>query len=215
VILVNRIDKIIQILEKETKKYLNPAMNYSEIYSDSYTVLVGCLLSLRTKDKVTIEASKRLFSLAKNPKEMTKLSLRQIENAIKIVNYYKTKAKRIREISYFLLKNYKGQVPDRIEELLKLRGVGRKTANIVLTHGFNKYAIAVDTHVHRISNRLGILNTKTPEETEKELMKILPKKHWKKYNTLLVVWGQNVCKPIRPLCNFCNIYKYCKRVGVK
>jgi endonuclease-3 len=212
---MNRIDKIIQILERETKKYLNPAMDYSEIYSDPYTILIGCLISLRTKDKVTMEASKRLFSLAKNPKDMASLTLKQIEDAIKPANYYKTKAKRIKEISEFLMKNYNGQVPDKIDELLKLKGVGRKTANIVLSHAFKKHAIAVDTHVHRISNRIGLVKTKTPKETERELMKILPKKYWKKYNTLLVVWGQNVCKPVKPLCNYCQIYEYCERIGVK
>jgi endonuclease-3 len=212
---MNKIDRIIQILEKETKKYLDPAMNYTEIYSDPYTVLIGCIISLRTKDKVTMEASKKLFSLAKTPEDMVKLSVKQIENTIRPSNYYKTKAKRIKDISEFLLKNYNGRVPDKIEDLLKLKGVGRKTANIVLSHAFNKDAIAVDTHVHRISNRLGLVKTKTPKETEEALIRILPKKHWKKYNTLLVVWGQNVCKPIKPLCNSCPIYEYCERVGVK
>jgi endonuclease-3 len=212
---MNKIDRIIQILEKETKKYLDPAMNYTEIYSDPYTVLIGCIISLRTKDKVTMEASKKLFSLAKTPEDMVKLSVKQIENTIRPSNYYKTKAKRIKDISEFLLKNYNGRVPDKIEDLLKLKGVGRKTANIVLSHAFNKNAIAVDTHVHRISNRLGLVKTKTPKETEEALIRILPKKHWKKYNTLLVVWGQNVCKPIKPLCNSCPIYEYCERVGVK
>jgi endonuclease III len=212
---MKNIDKIIEVLEKETKKYLNPAMDYSEIYSDPYRVLIGCLISLRTKDKVTIEASKRLFSLARTPKEMVRLSEKQIEEAIKPSNYYKTKAKRIKEISEFLLKNYGGKVPNKLEELLKLKGVGRKTANIVLSYGFNKHAIAVDTHVHRISNRLGLVKTKTPIETEEELMRILPKKYWKRFNTLLVIWGQNVCKPVKPLCDSCPIYDYCDRVGVK
>jgi endonuclease-3 len=212
---MKNINKIIEVLEIETKRYLNAAMGYNEIYSDPYRVLIGCLISLRTKDKVTIEASKRLFSLARTPKEMVRLSEKQIEEAIKPSNYYKTKAKRIKEISEFLLKNYGGKVPNKLEELLKLKGVGRKTANIVLSYGFDKHAIAVDTHVHRISNRLGLVKTKTPKETEEELMRILPKKYWKRFNTLLVIWGQNVCKPVKPLCNSCPIYDYCDRIGVK
>lgn len=212
---MNKIDKIIQILEKETKKYSNPAMDYDKIFSNPYKILVGCLISLRTKDKVTIEASKRLFSLAETPQEMVKLSEKQIEDAIKPSNYYKTKARRIKEISEYLLRNYNGKVPDKMGELLKLKGVGRKTASVVLSYAFNKHAIAVDTHVHRISNRLGLVNTKTPNETEKELMKVLPKKYWKKYNHLLVVWGQNVCKPKKPSCNTCPINEFCQKVGVK
>ncbi len=213
---MEKIDKIIKILKKETKKYLDPAMDQVKMkYDTPYNILISCLISLRTKDIVTIEASNRLFSLADTPEKMIKLSEKQIQDAIKPANYYKTKAKRIKEISEVLVKKYSGKVPDKFEKLIELKGVGRKTANIVLTHAFNKHAVAVDTHVHRISNRLGLVKTKTPEETEYELKKILPKKYWKIYNDLLVKWGQNVCKPIKPLCQNCAIYDYCQRVGVK
>ncbi|MBU5688386.1 MAG: endonuclease III [Candidatus Aenigmarchaeota archaeon] len=212
---MNKIDKIIKILRKETRKYIKPAMDQIKDTNYSpYKILISCLLSLRTKDSVTIEASKRLFSLADTPEKMVKIDLKEIEDAIKPSNYYKTKAKRIKEISKTLIEKYNGKVPDQFDELIKLKGVGRKTANIVLTHAFGKNAIAVDTHVHRISNRLGLVKTKTPHQTEEELKKILPKKYWKIYNDLLVVWGQNICKPVKPLCEKCAIYKYCERVGV-
>ncbi|MEM5777853.1 MAG: endonuclease III [Candidatus Aenigmatarchaeota archaeon] len=212
---MNKIDKIIKILRKETRKYIKPAMDQIKDTNYSpYKILISCLLSLRTKDSVTIEATKRLFSLADTPEKMVKIDLKEIEDAIKPSNYYKTKAKRIKEISKTLIEKYDGKVPDQFEELIKLRGVGRKTANIVLIHAFGKKTIAVDTHVHRISNRLGLVKTKTPHQTEKELKKILPKKYWKIYNDLLVVWGQNICKPVKPLCENCAIYDYCERVGV-
>jgi len=210
-----KIDEIIKILKKETKQYFQPAMEYSELVHSPYRTLISCLISLRTKDAVTIEASKRLFSLADTPEKMIKVDVKDIEKSIKPANYYKTKARRIKEISKELVENYNGQVPDSFEELIKLKGVGRKTANIVLTHAFGKDAIAVDTHVHRISNRLGLVKTKNPHETEKELERILPKKYWKVYNYLLVIWGQNVCKPVKPLCEKCKIYEYCERNGVR
>ncbi|MBU5678860.1 MAG: endonuclease III [Candidatus Aenigmatarchaeota archaeon] len=208
--------KIISKLESEKKKFENPLI--SKIASndkDPYKVLISCILSLRTRDKEAYKASERLFSLAKNPREMAKLSEKDIENAIKGVNYYKTKAKRIKEISEVLLKEYNGNVPKNIDELLKLKGVGRKTANIVLSYAFGKDAIAVDTHVHRISNRLGVVKTKYAFETEKELMKILSKRYWKSVNQTFVTFGQNICLPRNPKCNICKIRKYCKRVGVK
>ncbi|MEM5777604.1 MAG: endonuclease III [Candidatus Aenigmatarchaeota archaeon] len=212
---MKNIDKIIKILRKETKKYIKPAMDQiKDINYSPYTILISCLLSLRTKDSVTIEASKRLFSLADTPEAMVKIDLKEIENAIKPSNYYKTKAKRIKEISKLLIEKYNGNVPDKFEELIKIKGIGRKTANIVLAYAFGKNTIAVDTHVHRISNRLGLVKTKKPHQTEEELKKILPKKYWKIYNNLLVVWGQNVCKPIKPLCDKCAIYEYCDRLGV-
>ncbi|MCS7134905.1 MAG: endonuclease III [Candidatus Aenigmarchaeota archaeon] len=207
---VSNIDEIIRILKKEVKKYENTAMN--QIEKDPYMILISCLISLRTKDYVTIDASKRLFSLAKTPKDVLNLSIQEIENAIKPANYYKTKALRIKEISKTIVEKYNGSVPSEFDELIKLKGVGRKTANIVLSHAFNKNVIAVDTHVHRISNRLGLIRTKNPKETEFELKKFVPKKYWKIYNDLLVVWGQNVCKPKKPKCASCAISKYCKKI---
>ncbi len=180
-----------------------------------FMVLVSCILSLRTKDKVTAEASNRLFKLAVNPANMLKISTREIEKAIYPVGFYKTKAIRIKEICKVLLDDYGSVVPDEIDELLKLKGVGRKTANLVVTLGYGKLGICVDTHVHRISNRLGLVKTKTPEQTEFALRKKLPKKHWLIYNDLLVTYGQNLCAPISPWCSKCKIFKYCKRAGVK
>ncbi|MCP4266889.1 MAG: endonuclease III [Candidatus Brocadiaceae bacterium] len=180
-----------------------------------FMVLISCILSLRTKDKVTGEASERLFKLANNPAKMLEISTKNIEKAIYPVGFYKTKAIRIKGICKSLLDDYRSVVPDEIDELLKLKGVGRKTANLVVTLGYGKLGICVDTHVHRISNRLGLVQTKTPEQTEFALRKKLPQKHWLIYNDLLVTYGQNLCVPISPWCSKCKIFKYCKRVGVK
>ncbi|MEO0281954.1 MAG: endonuclease III [candidate division WOR-3 bacterium] len=207
------IDEIIKILKYETRNLNKPAMDVIK-KPDPYKILISCLLSLRTKDPITIKATENLFSMVSTPKDVIDIELDEIEKAIKSVNYYKTKAKRIKEISEELVSKYNGQVPNNFDELIKLKGVGRKTANIVLTHAFGKNAIAVDTHVHRISNRIGIVETKTPEQTEIELKKKIPIKYWKDYNNLLVTWGQNVCLPIKPKCSTCKINKFCQRKGV-
>ncbi len=205
------IHSIIKILKTETKNFENPLIEeIKEKTRDPFKILISCLLSLRTRDEIAAKASIKLFSLADNPEKMAKLKEKDIMKAIKSVNYYKTKAKRIKEISKELVKNYNGKVPENLEDLLKLKGVGRKTANIVITNAFGKYGIAVDTHVHRISNRLGLVNTKKPKETEIELRKKLPKRYWKDFNKLIVIWGQNVCLPRNPKCDICKIRKYCK-----
>ena len=208
------IKRVITRLKKEVKKFQEPYVTQISKKKDPFQVLISCIISLRTKDKVTYEASKRLFEKAKTPKEMLKLSEKQIQKLIYPAGFYKTKAKRIREICKVLIGEYNGKVPHEEEELLKLKGVGRKTMNIVRTLGFNKHGIAVDTHVFRISNRLGLVKTKTPEQTEFALKKILTKKYWIIYNGLLVAWGQNICKPVSPFCSKCAIKKYCKRIGV-
>jgi endonuclease III len=212
---LDSIDYIVTILKRENKKYIVPIVTRVSMTKSPFMVLISCLLSLRTKDKVTAEASNRLFKLADKPEEMLSLSINNIEKAIYPVGFYKTKAKRIKEICKALLDDYRGGVPDEIDELLNLKGVGRKTANLVVTLGYGKMGICVDTHVHRISNRLGLVKTKTPEQTEFTLRKKLPQKHWLIYNDLLVTYGQNLCVPISPWCSKCKIYKYCKRVGVK
>jgi endonuclease-3 len=205
------IHSIIKILKTETKNFKNPLIEeIKEKTRDPFKILISCLLSLRTRDEIAAKASTKLFSLADTPEKMVRLKLKEITNAIKNVNYYKTKAKRIKEISKELIKNYRGKVPENFEDLLKLKGVGRKTANIVITNAFGKYGIAVDTHVHRISNRLGIVTTKNPEETEIELRKKLPKRYWKDFNNLIVIWGQNICLPRNPKCDICKIKKYCE-----
>jgi endonuclease-3 len=212
---LDKIDDIVTILKRENKKYIVPIVTIVSMTKSPFLVLISCLLSLRTKDKVTAEASNRLFKLADNPEKMLGLSIKNIEKAIYPVGFYKTKAKRIKEICRVLLDDYGGVVPDEIDELLKLNGVGRKTANLTVTLGYGKLGICVDTHVHRISNRLGLVKTKTPEQTEFDLRKKLPKKHWLIYNDLLVTYGQNLCVPISPWCSKCKIFKYCKRVGVE
>ncbi|MFQ5772762.1 MAG: endonuclease III domain-containing protein [bacterium] len=209
------IDKIISILKKEVQHFFTPIVTeYANETADPFKVLISCLLSLRTKDEVTAVASRRLFKLADNPEDMAKLTEPQIQKVIYPVGFYVTKAKRIKEICQTLIAEYDSRVPDDLDELLKLRGVGRKTANLVITLGYGKDGICVDTHVHRISNRLGFIQTKTPEQSEFALRKELPKKHWLVYNDLLVSYGQNVCKPVSPLCSQCKIAEYCDRVGV-
>lgn len=179
-----------------------------------FRVLISCILSLRTKDNVTAQASERLFQLADSPDGIIKLHFKTIEKAIYPVGFYHTKAKVIKNISRILLEKYDGRVPDELDELLKLKGVGRKTANLVITIGFGKPGICVDTHVHRIFNRWGYISTKSPNESEFALREKLPKRYWIEINDLLVSFGQNLCKPISPHCSKCPIYKYCKRAGV-
>jgi endonuclease-3 len=181
---------------------------------DPYLVLIACLLSLRTKDETTGPAARRLFALADTPEKMLTLPLAQIERAIYPVGFYKTKAHTVLEISRVLREKYDGQVPDEIDELLTLKGVGRKTANLVITQGFQKLGICVDTHVHRISNRWGYVQTKTPEETEMALRAKLPQQYWIEINDLLVALGQTICHPTSPKCSLCPIEQHCAKVGV-
>ncbi|MHB8174148.1 MAG: endonuclease III domain-containing protein, partial [Nitrospirota bacterium] len=175
---------------------------------------VSCILSLRTQDKTTGEASARLFALADSPLKMSVFPEDEIMRAIYPVGFYRTKAKVIREISARLLSDYGGRVPDTIDELLRLPGVGRKTANLVVTMGYGLSGICVDTHVHRITNRWGYVRTKTPEETEKALRAKLPGRYWLEINDLLVTFGQNQCRPISPICSACPVRKFCDRAGV-
>ena len=182
---------------------------------DPFKVLVSCIISLRTKDEVTYPAAQKLFKLADTPKKMMNLTRKQIEKAIYPAGFYKTKAKRIKQIAKELYKNHNSKVPNSIEELMKFKGVGRKTANIVMVYGFNKHAVPVDVHVHKISNRLGWIKAKTPDQTEQELRKKLPQKYWLIINELFVRHGQNICFTRNPKCNICKINKCCKRINVK
>ncbi len=182
---------------------------------DPFLVLIGCLLSLRAKDTASLPASLHLFGKAKTPGELVQLPLNQIEQIIYSVGYYRSKAKQIKAVSQDLLDRFGGKVPDTYDELISIKGVGPKTANLVLGEGFGKEALYVDIHVHRISNRLGLVKTNKPEETQIELERIIPKRYWNEYSCLLVTWGQNVCVPISPFCSQCAIYTECKRVGVK
>ncbi len=181
---------------------------------DPFLVLIGCILSLRTKDEVTDVAAARLFQRARTPREVLALPVKELERLIYPVGFYRTKTRTIQDISQKILEQYNGKVPETMEELLSFTGVGRKTANIVITEGFNKAGIAVDTHVHRISNRLGAVSTRNPNETEDALRKVLPRKHWRVYNMLLVTHGKRTCAPLSPFCSRCPVSTYCERVGV-
>jgi len=209
------IDWIIHTLRAAVPEMKVPIVTeISQRRRDPFEVLISTILSLRTKDEVTREASRRLFEKARTPEGILRLSEAEIATLIFPVGFYKTKAKTLRQVSSDLIDHYQGRVPDDLDELLKLKGVGRKTANLVITLGYGKPGICVDTHVHRISNRLGYVSTRTPEQTEMALREKLPAQYWIEYNDLLVTWGQNICKPISPLCSKCAIYDCCERVGV-
>jgi endonuclease-3 len=209
------ISRIVRSLRR-TRTRWNPTAvgQIAEQSRDPFRVLVSCLISLRTKDEVTADASARLFRLAATPEAMLALPAARIARTIYPAGFYRTKARTIRAICRTLLAAHGGRVPDELERLLRLKGVGRKTANLVVTMGHGKPGICVDTHVHRISNRLGIVKTKTPEQTEFALREALPRRYWIPYNDLLVSFGQNVCKPISPLCGSCPVQPLCPRLGV-
>ncbi|HEY4485608.1 MAG TPA: endonuclease III [Nitrospiria bacterium] len=210
------IHAVIRILKQEIKQWRIPVVGIvAERTRDPYRILISCLLSLRTQDSTTARASERLFRLAATPAAMIRLTPKRIERAIYPVGFYRTKAKTILHISRDLIQRYESRVPDDLDELLTLHGVGRKTANLVVTLGFGKPGICVDTHVHRISNRLGYVRTRTPDETETALRRKLPPRYWIILNDLLVTYGQNLCKPLSPLCSRCAISRYCDRVGVE
>ena len=210
------IDKIVKILRKEVSDMRVPVgTEIARKTRNPFELLISTILSLRTKDDVTREASRRLFKRAGTPEKIAALADSEIEKLIYPVGFYHTKARRIKEVCRTLIDKYNGEVPDELDELLQFRGVGRKTANLVITLGFGKNGVCVDTHVHRICNRLGYVKTKTPDQTEMALRKKLPKKYWIEFNDLLVMWGQNICRPISPLCSICQICTYCQQVGVK
>jgi endonuclease III len=212
----DQIHAAIKILRREIRQWQEPVVGVvaRESARDPFRILISCLLSLRTKDKTTSEASARLFALAHTPAALLKLSQRSIERAIYPVGFYRTKAKAIHAICRRLLEVYEGKVPQSIDELMTLAGVGRKTANLVVTVGYQKPGICVDIHVHRISNRWGYVKTKTPEETEQALRARLPKRYWITFNDLLVTYGQNLCQPVSPFCSRCKLIDMCDRVGV-
>jgi len=206
---------IIRTLRKAIKAWTVPAVTQVSVRSkDPFLILISTLLSLRTTDEVTGTASERLFARARTPQQLLSLSQQAIQKLIYPVGFYKTKATRIHEICQHLIGRFQGKVPDTLDELLTLPGVGRKTANLVVTLGFNKLGICVDIHVHRISNRLGYVKTRTPEETEMALRKKLPKRYWIEYNDLLVAFGQNLCRPVSPWCSRCPAAQHCSRIGV-
>jgi endonuclease-3 len=182
---------------------------------DPFAILIGTILSARTKDENTAKVVKSLFLRYKNAKELSNAKIKDIEKIIRSIGFYHVKAKRIIEVAKIIHARYKDKVPENIDALISLPGVGRKTANCVLVYAFEQPAIPVDIHVHRISNRLGLVNTKTPEQTEQALMKKIPKKFWLQINDTFVMYGQNICKPISPMCNVCKLKKICKYYTMK
>ena len=175
-----------------------------------FSILIGTILSARTKDESTTKVVKVLFSKYKNAKALANAKIKDVEKIIKPIGFYHVKSRRIIEVAKIIDSKYKGIVPEDLDTLVKLPGVGRKTANCVLVYAFEKPAIPVDIHVHRISNRLGLVETKTPEDTEQALMEKIPKKFWNEINDTFVMYGQNICKPISPMCDVCKIKRSCK-----
>lgn len=215
---IKNIDEIFFLLKKELQKHKAPALDASkweEVVHTPFTTLISCILSLRTKDEITDKVTIRLLKKHNTPEKLLKLSEQEIQKLIYPVGFYKTKAKRIKEISKTLIENYNGKAPESFEELLKLRGVGKKTAAIVMVYGHKiDDFIPVDIHVHVIANRLGWVKSKNPDETMDKLMMVIPKKYWYDLNHLFVTFGQNICKTISPLCSRCPIESYCPKIGV-
>ena len=212
-----KLDELMEKLSQEIRSYHKlPLINQIKKEGEyPYRVLISTVLSSRTKDEVTAQASEKLFLKAPNPQKLSRLSEENIIDLIYPVGFYRIKAKNIKNIARILLEEYNGLVPNKLNHLLQLPGVGRKTANLVLGIAFNVNTITVDTHVHRISNRLGIIKTEIPGETEQDLQVLFPKKYWISLNTYLVAHGQSICKPISPLCSQCQIFSYCQQNGVK
>ncbi|MBM3129228.1 MAG: endonuclease III [Chloroflexi bacterium] len=209
------IHPVIKILRRAARVWRTPYVTeLSHRRRAPFHILVSTLLSLRTKDAVTAAASQRLFARADTPAAMLKLTPRQIERAIYPVGFYRVKARNLLKVCHELIERYAGRVPDEIDALVQLPGVGRKTANLVVTLGFGKPGICADTHVHRITNRWGYVQTKTPEQTEMALREKLPRAYWIEINDELVALGQNICHPTSPKCSLCPIYQYCARVSV-
>jgi len=204
------------ILQKAAKKWTTPIITYyAEKQRTPYEILISTVLSLRTKDETTAQASRRLFALANTPEKMLKLSAETIAETIYPVGFYKRKAQQILQISQILIETFSGMPPQTLEELLTLPGVGRKTANLTLSLGHNLPGLCVDTHVHRICNRWGLIATKTPEKTEFALRELLPQRYWQPINDLLVSFGQNICRPISPICSQCPIAQFCSQINVE
>lgn len=209
------IGKVIEILKTESEHWDVPVVSFTaNATRDPFRVLISTILSLRTKDETTAKASKRLFEKAETPEEILSLGKDTVRELIYPVGFYKRKAENIIDICKKLVREYDSRVPDELDELLEFKGVGRKTANLVITLGYRKPGICVDTHVHRICNRLGYVSTRDPDETERELRKKLPEKYWIDINYLLVAFGQHLCRPVSPVCSVCPVERYCMKNGV-
>ena len=208
------IEKIMQILAKHFHYTERTTLNKMRKKPDAFKILISCLLSLRTQDKNTERASKQLFAVASTPKEIAKLPIKNLEKLIFSSGHYKKKARVLKHVSKVLLKEFKGRVPNDKSELLAIKGIGPKTANIVLSFAYNQQVLPIDTHCHRIPNRLGWVKTKNPEKTEQALEILLPKKYWREFNGIFVLFGKTICQPISPKCSICPIRRYCPRINV-
>jgi endonuclease-3 len=210
------IGKVISIVKNAVKNYELPVLErFNDSKKDPFWVLIPCILSLRAKDETTAIVSEKLYSIAPTPEEVLKIPLKKMEQIVYKTGFYHVKAKNVLNITKIILEKYKGKVPDDIDELMTIPGVGRKTANLVVTVAFKKPGICVDTHVHKISNRWGYVDTKDAEHTEIRLRQILPGKYWLKINLYLVLFGQNICLSVSPFCSKCPIEKMCPKIGIK
>jgi endonuclease III len=210
------IEKIMQILEEHfnyTKRTTLNRMRKST-NPNAFKILISCLISLRTKDEITNKISNELFKIADSPQKIIKIPINKLEKIVYSSGHYKKKARILQSVSKELIERFGSKVPDSKEDLLSIKGIGPKTANIVLNFAFNKPVLPIDTHCHRIPNRLGLINTKNPLETEKELEKILPKKYWSEFNGIFVLFGRTICLPVTPFCSKCPIEGYCQKIGV-
>lgn len=210
------VEKVMQILEKNFKFNDRTTLNRmkEEKNPNAFKILISCLLSLRTKDENTEKVSKQLFEVADTPEEIAKMNIKKLEKLIYSSGHYHKKARTLKSVSKELIERFNSKVPDREEDLLSIKGIGRKTANIVLSFAFGKEVLPIDTHCHKIPNRLGWIETKTPEQTELALKEILPEKYWREFNAIFVLFGKTICVPISPKCSICPVYDYCERIGV-
>ncbi len=210
------IESVMQILEKYYNYTERTTLNRMKKEDKSpYKILISCLLSLRTRDENTEKVSRQLFEVADTPEKILNLPIKKLEKLIFSSGHYKKKSRVLKSVSKEILEKFNGKVPDKKEELLSIKGIGPKTANIVLSFAFNQCVLPIDTHCHRIPNRLGWVKTKKPEDTEKSLEKILPKKYWCEFNGIFVLFGREICQPISPWCSKCPIKKYCERIGIE
>lgn len=209
------LNKVMFLLEKHFHHEERTTLNRMRKKPDAFKILIACLLSLRAKDEVTEKISEQLFKVADTPEKLSKLPIKKLEKIIFSTGHYHKKAQTLRGVSNELIKRFNSKVPDKKEDLMSIKGIGQKTSNIVLNFAFNKPFIPIDTHCHRIPNRLGWIKTKNADQTEIEIMKILPKKYWQEFNGIFVLFGRTICQPVSPFCSKCPISKYCPKIGVK
>ncbi|MFH1787387.1 MAG: endonuclease III [archaeon] len=212
---MKNISQIMNILGKKYYSNEKTTLNRMRKKPDSFRILISCLLSLRTKDETTEKISKQLFKIADTPEKILNLPLKKLEKIIFSTGHYKKKSQILKSVSKEILKKFSGKVPETREELLSIKGIGPKTANIVLAFAYNQLVLPIDTHCHRIPNRLGWVKTKTPEQTEAQLEKILQKKYWKEFNAIFIQFGKGICQPISPRCSKCPINRYCQKINVQ